>query len=411
MIIHCNKLPNKKKSATRKQASSFSFALYDAVAMINESDWNKVVEGRDFFLQLAYLTALENSPPTNMHFQYALIYNAKVPVAVAYFQLLDVSFDALNGLLKDEKNDSFSGYIKKHITNHILKSVNKLKLGILICGNSFISGEHGFIYTSDINPLDAFDALADVIYKISNTGKFSEKIEVVLVKDFYKPSVENAKELEEYKYHDFLVEPNMVLMIDPKWSNFEDYLSVLSKKYRHRAKTIIKKGNVFERQNFSEQELKIHSKKIYELYSNVLLKARFRMATLPESYFVEMKKKLQDQFQVVGYFLNGQLVGFKSSFLLEKQVEAHFVGLDYSINKEYELYQNILYDYLKDAVLLGKNSLHFGRTASEIKSNIGAKAQELTCYARHQNTFSNKIIKHLIDQLKPEEWTPRNPFK
>ena len=141
------------------------------------------------------------------------------------------------------------------------------------------------------------------------------------------------------------------------------------------------------------------------------MNAKFRFTSLPEHYFAEMKNKLNDSFQIVGYFFNDKLVGFKSSFILKNELEAHFVGIDYSVNKEFELYQNILYDYVKETVSLNKKTLNLGRTASEIKSNLGAKAYDLTCYARHRNSLSNRIIKPLIDHLKPEVWTPRNPFK
>ena len=410
MLIDCSKVPNKKKSAICKHASSFSFAVFDSVSMIHEKHWNEIAENKDEFLQLPYLTALENTPPSNMRFHYALIYDNKIPVALAYFQVLDFTADNFTNLF-DEADESYFSGIRKHITNHILKNVDKLNMRLLICGNAFVSGEHGFLYTSEIKPIEAFDALADVIYRISRSEKLRGKIAAVLVKDFYKTSVKHAKELEEFKYHDFLVEPNMILKIESVWNTFDDYLNAMSKKYRSRAKGIIKKGNVIERKTFGLEEIKLHSKEIHELYSEVLSKAKFRLATLPLEYFSEMKKKMKESFQITGYFFNEKFVGFKSSFLLKNELEAHFVGIDYSLNKEYELYQNILYDYVKDAIAADKKILHLGRTASEIKSNIGAKAHELTCYARHRNPLSNRIIKPLIDHLQPEEWTPRNPFK
>jgi len=61
-----------------------------------------------------------------------------------------------------------------------------------------------------------------------------------------------------------------------------------------------------------------------------------------------MKKILADKFSFVAYFHGGQMIGFRTTFILKNEVEAHFIGLDYSINKELELYQNILYDYVKE---------------------------------------------------------------
>jgi predicted N-acyltransferase len=257
--------------------------------------------------------------------------------------------------------------------------------------------------------MEAIDALADVIYRISRAEKLRGKIAAVLVKDFYQSSIEHTREFEEYKYHDFLVEPNM--MMDIQWNTFEEYLNAMSKKYRNRAKNIVKKGAEIERRDFSEKDILENSERILQLYRNVHLKAKFRMASLTLSYFAEMKKVLAGKFSFIAYFFEGKMIGFRTTFVLKNEIEAHFIGLDYSVNKELELYQNILYDYVQEALQNRSHRLLLGRTASEIKSTVGAEAVELTCYIRHRNPLSNRIIKPFVDFLKPSDWVPRNPFK
>lgn len=411
MIIPCNKIPNKKKSAVRKNPSSFAFAVYDSVSMINKEHWTEIAKHGSEFLNLDYLSVFENNPPDNIRFHYAIIYETQKPVAIAYFQVIDFAPESFGSIVdqKDERGCLITDYIKKHVKSHLLRGVDHFNMRLLICGNACISGEHGFTTVPNVNKELAFDAFADVIYRIARAEKLRGKIAAVLIKDFYTSSLKHTKELEEFKYHDFLVEPNMI--IDIKWKTFDEYLNAMSKKYRSRAKSIIKKGKELKRKNFSSDEIKEYSKIIDKLYLNVHKKAKFRMATLKPNYFVEMKKVLGDKFVFIAYFLNGKIVGFRTSFILKKYTEAHFIGLDYSVNKDMELYQNILYDYTNEAIQNNCKKLFLGRTASEIKSNIGAKAHELTCYVRHRNPLSNRIIKPFIDYLEPSEWIPRNPFK
>lgn len=412
MLIPCSKVPNKKKSDLRKKASGFAFAVYDSVSMINTEHWNRIVGHGSEFLQLPFLTVLEREHPNNMHFHYAIIYNENKPVAIAYFQVIDFSSDSFGSSQEENSNgDSclITDYLKKHITNHLIKSADRINTRLLICGNAFVSGEHGFTCSPDINKTEAVDALADVIYRISRAEKLRGKIAAVLVKDFYSSSIEHTKEFEEYKYHDFLVEPNMVL--DIQWNSFDDYLGAMSKKYRNRAKNIVKKGTQIERRDFSVEDIQTNAAEILVLYNNVHLKAKFRMASLTPAYFAEMKKILGEKFHFVGYYFDSKMVGFRSTFILERDIEAHFIGIDYSLNKELELYQNILCDYVKEALRNNAKRLFLGRTASEIKSTLGAEALELTCYIRHRNPLSNRIIKPFVDYLKPSEWVPRNPFK
>lgn len=201
------------------------------------------------------------------------------------------------------------------------------------------------------------------------------------------------------------------MIVDIEWKTFDEYLNAMSKKYRNRAKSVVKKGISIERKIFSSEDIKTNGKQIMQLYENVCRKAKFRLSVLTLNYFVEMKKVLGSQFNFVAYYYDNKLIGFKSSFLLKDKVEAHFIGLDYEVNKDVDLYQNILYDYVKEAIAGQAKHLYLGRTASEIKSTVGAKAYELNCFIRHRNPLSNRIIKPFIDFLKPTDWIPRNPFK
>ena len=135
------------------------------------------------------------------------------------------------------------------------------------------------------------------------------------------------------------------------------------------------------------------------------------MASLSANYFAEMKKVMNDEFNFIAYFNKDELIGFRTSFIHKVSIEAHFIGLNYIVNKEFELYQNMLYDFVNEAIDNDFNKLILGRTASEIKSTIGAQAYELICYIRHRNPFSNQLIKPFVDSIKTIEWVARNPFK
>lgn len=395
-----------------KKIENFSFAIYDAVGMINTEHWNSIVNHGSEFLHLSYLNVLEKEHPDNMHFQYAIIYDANKPIAIAYFQIIDFSTESFSCIFEQKEEKIFcipSNYFKKHFKSHLKQAANKINMRLLICGNACVSGEHGFTCIPELNNSTLFEALTELIERISRTEKLKGKIAGVLFKDFYIKTEKSTDTLKDFKYHKFLVEPNMIL--DIRWGNFDEYINCMSKKYRNRAKTIIKKGSDIQRKDFSLADIQKYSEQIQLLYNNVHLKAKFRMATLSVNYFAEMKNGLGDDFNFMAYFYQDEIIGFRTSFVQKKSIEAHFVGLNYDFNKAFELYQNILYDYVKDAIDNKADQLYLGRTASEIKSTIGAVAHPLHCYIRHRNPLSNKIIKPFIEYLKPTEWIQRNPFK
>lgn len=410
-MITCSSVRNKRKSVLFKGNSDFGFQIFNRVDQIPVDHWDSIVSFGSEFLQRTYLQAFEQFPPDNVRFHYAIVYKRDRPVSIAYFQVIDFNMDGFGKLMqeKDSSGSCIADYLKKHVTNHVIRVADHFNMRLLICGNACISGEHGLTIHPEVDKRQVMDALADVIYQLSLEEKVNGKIAAVLVKDFYEDALPYMHELEDYHYHDFLVEPNMIM--DVHWESFDTYLADLSKKYRNRAKHIAEKGAGLVRKELSATEIGALAPELHQLYLAVHFKAEFRLATLNMNYFVEVKDKLGDAFLFEAYFFEQKLVGFRSAFILKQHVEAHFIGIDYSLNKELELYQNMLYDFLKTTILTARPKLILGRTASEIKSNIGAVAYPLTCYIRHRNPLSNRIIKPFVDYLRPSDWIPRNPFK
>ncbi len=407
---HCIVKQVRKQKALRKRSSGFAISLFDSVHHLPEAQWNRVLQKNNFFMSIPYLSTMEDNPPANMRFRYAMVYVGKKAVAAAYFQLLDLSGENLGSLIDPTKKEEKKG-VRESLKEYFRKKAGKMSVELLICGNAFASGEYGFCHTEEIGEEDAFHALADTIYRLRRSEKLRGKVSAVLVKDFYKEKLGVSDELKHYKYYRFSVEPNMIIDLDPSWRSFDDYINAMSSKYRKRAQSIIKKGAVLERKDLSAGQIKANAARLEELYNNVHLKAKFRLASLSMDYFAEMKNTFPGDYRLVGYYLKNELVAFRTSFITSAYTEAHFVGLDYGPNREHEIYQNMLYDYVREGIECGLPQVHLGRTASEIKSTIGARAFDIACYVRHSNPISNRIIKPFIDYLQPSEWIPRNPFK
>ena len=127
--------------------------------------------------------------------------------------------------------------------------------------------------------------------------------------------------------------------------------------------------------------------------------------------FLELKNNLGNKFIFKGYFLDGVLVGFTSSFFYRDIIDANFVGIDYNINNTYKLYQRMLYDFVNLGIQHEKKVLRLGRTAETSKSAIGALPVEMKLFARHRNLLPSKLLKPLISSIQPDEFELRRPFK
>ena len=389
--------------------TGYEMHIYHNAEDIDDVAWDALNHTGNIFTSLNYLRGLQFTAPPEMSFFYVILRNGRKNIAGYIFQSIHLTVEVLQDVLEPLTRQKS---IVAHMSEWLSYCREQKGMRVLISGNNFVSGEHGVLTPKGTNSALAFSLLPEVVKTIVQKVSKPVKFSLILVKDYYashnqKPEVLLTKK----RYHAFAVEPEMILKIDPQWSDFSEYMSAMSKKYRNRTKSVLKSSGPLKEHHLNEDDLRTVLNDIYPLYMKMHQKARFRLAALTPHYFVEMKRRFPAQFGVRMYTLNGKAVGFRTFFVNGDQLEAHFIGVDYQINKELDIYNRILYDFVDDAIKTGRKELLLGRTAAEIKSTIGAVPHDLNCYIRHRNSFSNQIIRPFIDYLKPSEWTPRNHFK
>jgi len=410
MVFCRTYMEQRRKRKQRKLDGQHTFTFYDSILAVNPFEWQTLCDKKNFFLGREYLTLLERLHEGSIGMRYVIVYKKKQPVFAVYFQVIDFTAHVFGDLVAAQISELQSKRLKL-FDKYISKYKDEVIMRLVTCGNNFVSGEHGFVY-DDIKKDEAFYLLHKVTEVISREEKLRGTISATLIKDFYKRSLPKTKVLEEEKFIEFTVEPNMLVNIPAGIKSVNEYIGTFSKKYRNRAKSIFKSGAAIEKRDLTTEEVKKLSKQIYKLYDLVFSNAKFKLVKLSEEYFYQMKITFPDTFFITGYFLEGKLVAFDSGYYLEgDELEAHYIGFDYAINKEYDLYQNILYNFIEAAIRSGKKHVNLGRTAAEIKSTVGARAHDLVCYIKPQNTVSKVILKPFISFLQPSEWVSRNPFK
>mgnify|MGYP000703922564 FL=1 len=220
-----------------------------------------------------------------------------------------------------------------------------------------------------------------------------------------------TNELKDYGYHPLSVEPNMILHLDKDWLNFDDYLQALKTKFRVKAKKALQLSKPLKIENISLENIENHLPKMTHLYEKVATNASFNLADFNLETYKDFKEKLGDNYMLKTYWLNDNIVGFMSGIINNNSLDAHFVGIDYQQNRTYAIYQRMLYDYVEIAIQKKVNHINFGRTASEIKSSVGAEPQDLTMYVRHKKSITNKILKLFLQRVQPTPFQQKFPFK
>ncbi len=162
------------------------------------------------------------------------------------------------------------------------------------------------------------------------------------------------------------------------------------------------------------EDILIESKKIKNLFNQVVSKQTVRMGLIGENYFYEYKKRFPEEFTFIGYYFNTNLVAFATYIDHSKILEIHYIGINYNFNKELMIYFNILVNGLERAIQNKKEQLELGRTAREAKANIGGKAVYFNDYininGRLANFLSQKFTAYFQSEMG-EEWAEKHPFR
>jgi hypothetical protein len=410
MFSFCKPVSSKKRFLPfRKINESFSFSLYAHGASVPAADWEAVAGIDSVFLDRTYLQILEKSEHTRLSCRYVIVYSNARPCGIIYYQVVDFKAGIFGSVLTSQFDKLRSRRVSV-FERYLNSNSDEVLLRLFTCGNNLVSGEYGFKFLPEIRQ----EIQTELVFTITDLEAREEKlrgtISAILIKDFYQP-LKPARIVENVGYSEFFVEPNMIVDIPETIKSLSEYTALFSKKYRNRAKSVMASLAGLEVRYLDANEIKASEKELYSLYEQIFEKAKFRLIKLPADYFSEVKELFKDQFTVKGYFKDGVIVAFASSFVIGKELEAHYIGFNYEENGAHDLYQNILYSMIEEGIKNNCVRVNLGRTASEIKTTVGAKPHNLLCYIRSQNTISRLIQRPFISFLQPAKWTPRNPFK
>ncbi len=369
----------------------------NSVTDIDDSYWQSVNKNGNTYFSSDFLNAFETSNP-NIDFKYILVKKNGIPVALSTIQIIELGIDVIL------KNIKLIPWIKRTINYFFCKK----HINILFCGNVFLSGEHGIIICNDENKEEIINAIG---LEINNLIKLTKPLHAVFIKDFIEESRKLTDNFEGFGFMPMHVEPNMIITIDPDWNSFEDYKNSLKSKYRVKANKADKTSSSLEPRLFSETDFATYKDELQQLYQNTIDNANFNAQVLNLDTYIKLRETYHEDFIVKAYFYKNKLVGFLSALANNHHLDAHFIGLDYTLNKTHAIYPRILNDYIRIGIEKNVSYINLGRTASEIKTTVGATPVELTCYIKHKRPFINTLLKPFIKRIQIKDFKQHEPFK
>lgn len=181
-------------------------------------------------------------------------------------------------------------------------------------------------------------------------------------------------------------------------SCFDDYLMGLKKKWR---------ANIRNKMNRRKTDLTVEiseagslsseqNSRCHELYCQTREKQRLKHECLSPGYFHECGKEFCGCCKMLIAKTGDTIIGFAQLLESGDDIINVRMGMDYKLNREYNLYYHLLYENIIYCVRNKKKRLYTSQTCYRPKLEAGAKLLPLHTYIYFSNPVFQKIFGRII---------------
>jgi hypothetical protein len=359
-------------------------------------EWDELVPPLHF-LTREQIEITEQSALPDLSYTYAIAFAGGKAIGVAYLQLLSVS---------EKHIDTQQLSLPQKFAWQAIRTIARPKL--LVAGHLFRHDICSYYWDESIDVYNAFILYREII----ETALRQTHAHAVLIKDM-------PTQLGTYFQHhapEFLLLRNdisMELNIPVSWNDISDYEKALKHKYAQRYRKVTQAFKGVEIKELTAQQVEINKKEIYELYLQVSNKQKVRLGLISEDFLPLLKKQHENMLKVWGIYQEGKMIGFLSAWVKEHVFDMFYIGFDYNRNADLQLYFNILFYSIEQAIKHRKKKLILGRTALDAKARLGCKPNYLNTFLYIRNKLvRNRILLYQHNTSVQEgAWEERHPFK
>ena len=280
------------------------------------------------------------------------------------------------------------------------------QFNVRVLGTVLASGDHAYRFADDFTKNEIFQALHKVIKTPKTSG--GKPPNSTMVKDHYSNEVWSKRIAGKSKWHcnwvDLEFDPVMEVDLKKEWKTFEEYSGALRKKSRTKIRRIIRGSEELILKDLTLEEITHLADSLHGLYKQVYDRAGFTLGQLHKDDLIALKKHWGDDFPVIAYYLEEELVGFQCGIATSHTTEAFFVGFKQEENKLHFIYQRMLLEFIKQGITKGASKVAMGRTALDIKSSLGACPKRMVCHMR----VNNRIV-HMLTRAVAITSSPKIP--
>lgn len=382
---------------------NYTFKIYTIASELKHTAWSTLSK-RDPFYEISYLQEIEKTCYPDLVPYYVIAYLDDEPILALSFQKVQFNGSQLKAFLSDKDNTT---WIKRIGSSLLTTITDSIRIPMLVLGNLLQTSHCGIIF-SDRYLED--EVKVQLIQKACDEVLQYTRVKTLLITNIYDDQ-SNCLAKIPTSYNKFFSEPDMHLSIQSEWNTMEDYLASLHSKYRVRAKKVYADSRNITMRRLEIEEVKKYEMQMFALNREVMKHSKFSLGDIHPNYFTDMVNYFKNDMIVNAYFDQQNLVAFSTLIKDANTINSHFIGMDYTYVQNAKVYNRILFDNLAIAIEKKVSLLKYGRTATEIKSTLGAIPKPMVNYLKSNNPIVNRFIKIGLEYMKAPSFTIRHPFK
>ncbi|MFM7108337.1 MAG: GNAT family N-acetyltransferase [Planctomycetaceae bacterium] len=373
--------------------ASFAAEVRDSAGAIDVAAWDALRGRHDPFMDVRWLRAVETSLARDASFRHVLFRDAAGrPVASACLSTYAADGAVLAG---------------HGVAGRVARGLRRISpwlvtYPIAFCGLPVSAGQGHLRVAPGVDPTPILAAL-DVILESFARERRARCIVLKEFGDDELPLVASAPGLG-YVRADSL--PVHQVALPP--GDFESYVAGLPRKRRADARAAARKlaAGGLRTLTTSDPDLidRLVTPETHRLYEAVVARSETRLEVLPAAFFRAVVRAVPDSSEMCFLLDGDRVVGFCLSMFDGAAYRPLFLGLDYAHNRAHDLYFNILYAAIGNALHRGSRLVVLGQTADHCKATKFGSGQ----VARH--LFVRGVgfaMRHVVRLAAPHLFPPR----
>ncbi|MBS0263447.1 MAG: GNAT family N-acetyltransferase [Planctomycetes bacterium] len=378
------------------QTSKYSIVIWDKVEDIDRPAWESVRDPDDLFMDPRMLRATADSLAESDSFSFVLVRDPDGrPVAVTCLWRCTVE-----GTLLAQEHWMIRAV--KHAAQ-FLATVNVHR--VLICGMPISVGRSNLRFAPGADKSQILQILNDKLEAIAR----AERLRCVIFKEFEAHELDFSDALQELGYKRAHSLP--MNQSNPSSKSLSEHLAKVNSKRRSQINASRRKLNSGAVRlvvtSDPDEVAELYTDEVHRLYHAVLGKTETRLETLSAEFFRNLSRTFPENTTYC-FILDGESVcAFGVVFCSGRVAYPLYVGVDYELNQEYDLYFNAMYAMLDASLRRGVELISWGQTADQFKKlKLDCYQTPRYFYLKGTNWLMSAVINFLFSRLFPARDIP-----